>query len=280
MTTDPTTLRFVEPAAGSAAGESVTGWRPGDPPMSVVPDDPGSLGTVLSIWAHPDDETYLAAGVMAAARDLGSRVVCATASAGELGTSDPGTWPPERLGPVRRWEIAAALAVLGVVEHHHGSFPDGAFDRCEDEGVAWAGRLLDEVDPDTVLTFGPDGMTFHPDHQAVHRWVTEAWRRRGRRSRLLCATTTVEHIARFGPVYEEWGMYMSDGRPVGVPTDRLALHVVLGGAALDRKLTALRALASQTGGLLASVDPDVYAAQVAEECFVDAFRLAGAPVLS
>ncbi|OOL28439.1 GlcNAc-PI de-N-acetylase, partial [Rhodococcus rhodochrous] len=38
-------------------------------------------GTILSIWAHPDDETYLAAGVMAAARDDGRRVVCASATA-------------------------------------------------------------------------------------------------------------------------------------------------------------------------------------------------------
>ena len=34
---------------------------------------PHDLGTVLSVWAHPDDETYLAAGVMGAAADGGSR---------------------------------------------------------------------------------------------------------------------------------------------------------------------------------------------------------------
>lgn len=28
------------------------------------------LGTILGIWAHPDDETYLSAGVMAAAMPL------------------------------------------------------------------------------------------------------------------------------------------------------------------------------------------------------------------
>ena len=39
------------------------------------------LGTILSIWAHPDDETYLAGGLMASARDGGQRVVCASATA-------------------------------------------------------------------------------------------------------------------------------------------------------------------------------------------------------
>jgi LmbE family N-acetylglucosaminyl deacetylase len=33
-----------------------------------------SLGTVLSVWAHPDDETYLAARVMADAARNGQRV--------------------------------------------------------------------------------------------------------------------------------------------------------------------------------------------------------------
>ena len=75
---------------------------------------PTTLGTILSVWAHPDDETYLAAGVMAAARDNGQRVVCVAAPAGEHGTDDPQVWPPARLGPVRRWEAAAAMAVIGV----------------------------------------------------------------------------------------------------------------------------------------------------------------------
>ena len=34
---------------------------------------PADLGTILSMWAHPDDETYLAAGVMSAAADRRQR---------------------------------------------------------------------------------------------------------------------------------------------------------------------------------------------------------------
>ena len=71
--------------------------------------------------------------------------------------------------------------------------PDGGLAGCNEQGLAWAGRMLDEVVPDTVLTFGADGMTFHPDHIAVHRWVTEAWAQRGHPCRLLYATSTVEH---------------------------------------------------------------------------------------
>jgi LmbE family N-acetylglucosaminyl deacetylase len=228
------------------------------------------LGTILSIWAHPDDETYLAAGVMAAAADRGQRVVCVSATAGERGTTDPVAWPPARLARRRRWEAAAAMAVLGVTEHHVVGLPDGALADHDEEGVALAGRLLDDVRPDTILTFGPDGMTFHPDHIAVSRWVTAAWHQRDRPGRLLYATSSVEHLDRWGEELEAWGAYMTDERPSGTPAEDLALGVRLDGWQLDRKLTALAAMASQTRDLIAAVGPESYALHVAEEAFVDA----------
>jgi LmbE family N-acetylglucosaminyl deacetylase len=236
---------------------------------------PAAMGTILSIWAHPDDETYLAAGIMASARDQGQRVVCVSATAGELGTDDPDTWPPSRLGQVRRWEAAAAMAVLGVDEHHVLGLPDGRLEDHDAEGLAWARGVLDEVRPETILTFGPDGMTYHPDHIAVHRWVTAAWRERGCRERLLYATSPTEHLDRFRELYEEWNMYMSDERPRGVPISELDVYVRLQGFDLDRKITALRALSTQTAGVMSLVGADVYAEQVCEEAYVAAERIVG-----
>ena len=234
---------------------------------AVAPDE---LGTILSVWAHPDDETYLAGGLMAAAADRGQRVVCISATAGEHGTDDPQTWPPDRLGRVRRVEAAAAMAVLGIQEHQVLGLPDGALAERYEQGLAMIELLVDEVDPDTVVTFGPDGETFHPDHIAVHRWVTAAWRRRDRSFRLLYATATTEHLGRFGDLYERWGVYMTDQRPSGVPAESLAVHLHLEGAELDRKLAALWAMPSQTGELMASIDLATYAAHAAEEAFIDA----------
>ncbi len=236
---------------------------------------PTELGTILSIWAHPDDETYLAAGVMAAARDNDQRVVCVAATAGEHGSDDPASWPPERLGQVRRWEAAAAMAVLGVTEHRFLSHEDGTLTDDDADGIASVGRLLDDIAPDTILTFGDDGMTYHPDHIAIHHWVTAAWHQRGCPGRLLYATSSVELIDRFRDLFEEWNMYMSDQRPAGVPAADLDVHVHLTGRQLDRKLTALRALATQTSGLIAIFGPETYAAQVAEECFIAARQPVG-----
>jgi LmbE family N-acetylglucosaminyl deacetylase len=228
------------------------------------------LGTILSVWAHPDDETYLAGATMAMARHDGQRVVCASASAGEHGTDDPATWPPQRLGAVRRLEAAAAMAVLGVDDHRILGLPDGALDRHDEAGQAWAGELLDEVRPDTILTFGPDGQTFHPDHVAVHRWVTAAWEQRGGPCRLLYATSRADHLRRHRRLFEAWGIYMADLRPVGVPEADLALFVRVEGPALDRKVTALRAMTTQTGEVIHHLDPPAFAELVAEEAFVAA----------
>ena len=64
-------------------------------------------GTLLGVWAHPDDEAYLSGGLMAAATGAGRRVVVVTATYGELGTSDPERWHGrhwrQRYERWRRW---------------------------------------------------------------------------------------------------------------------------------------------------------------------------------
>ncbi|MGY1602174.1 PIG-L deacetylase family protein [Geodermatophilus sp. SYSU D00815] len=67
--------------------------------------------TVLGVWAHPDDEAYLSAGLLAAAVATGDRVVVATATRGEGGLDDPAG------DVVRARELAASLAAVGVTEH-------------------------------------------------------------------------------------------------------------------------------------------------------------------
>jgi LmbE family N-acetylglucosaminyl deacetylase len=67
-------------------------------------DDIRELGTILSVWAHPDDEAYLCGGIMAMATAAGSRVVCVTATRGELGVTDAERWPPDRLPAIREAE--------------------------------------------------------------------------------------------------------------------------------------------------------------------------------
>lgn len=233
--------------------------------------DVSPLGTVLGIWAHPDDEVYLCGGLMAAARDAGQRVVCVTATLGEHGTPDPGRWPPARLARTRAWELRAALAVLGVTEHHVLGLPDGG---CVDQPFDMVvGRLVDvieEVRPDTILTFGPDGMTGHSDHQAVSSWTTAAHIRTGRSARLLYAGTSAEGHERWQHLFADLDIYLADGLPVLTPRADLALEFELGDELADRKLVALRAQATQTAALVATIGEDEMRGWCSVEEFVDA----------
>ena len=77
-------------------------------------DEASPIGTLLGVWAHPDDEAYLSAGLMAFAAKNGNNVVCITATRGEHGTPDPTRFPPAVLATIRAREMAAALTAVGV----------------------------------------------------------------------------------------------------------------------------------------------------------------------
>jgi LmbE family N-acetylglucosaminyl deacetylase len=234
-----------------------------------TPLHPAELGTILSVWAHPDDESFLAGGIMADAVANGQRVVCVSATAGEHGTDDPDEWPPDRLGRLRRWEARAAMAVLGVDDHRWLGLSDGELAQTDRVGPIDAiVGLIDEVRPDTILTFGPDGMTFHPDHRTISDWVTEAWRRSGAAGRLLHAAVSTSHLAEWGERYEAWGIFMTDERHVGIPDDLLAVRHRLSPTTLDQKVTALLAMHSQIASALAALGIDDFRAENAVEYFV------------
>jgi LmbE family N-acetylglucosaminyl deacetylase len=134
-----------------------------------------ALGRVLGIWAHPDDETYLSGGLLAAATDNAQPTACVTATAGEHGTDDPRRWPPARLASLRRRELHRALAVVGVRDHRWLGYRDGTCAAVDpDRGAAQVLAHVRRFRPDTIVTFGSDGITGHPDHIAVGSWAVAA----------------------------------------------------------------------------------------------------------
>ena len=128
-------------------------------------------GPILGIWAHPDDEAFLSAGLMAQAASEGERVVCVTATRGELGVQDAERWPPDQLARIRENELYESMRILGVGEHRWLDYPDGGCHLVdEEEAVARLVAVVHGCAADlSVLTFGPDGMTAHQDHMAVSR---------------------------------------------------------------------------------------------------------------
>lgn len=237
------------------------------------------LGTILGVWAHPDDETYLAGGLMALARRTGERVVCVSATHGEHGTDDAVSWPPERLARTRALEAAAAMAILGVDDHRFLGFEDGTLSGVDPRaGADVVARLLDEVQPDTIVTFGPEGMTGHPDHRAISRWVTRAWcragGRRGAGARLLHAVKTDAFADTFADVHDSLPIF-GPGLPLRTPVGQLALSLDLDDELVDVKLAALRAQATQVAPVLAAMGEARYVEWIRSETFVAADTVAG-----
>ncbi len=116
--------------------------------------------------------------------------------------------------------------------------------------VADVVELWRSVQPDTVVTFGPDGMTGHPDHQALWRWTSAAWVATGRRARLLLATTTERFAGTHADIHDRFDVFLDPALPVRTPEADLAVSIEPPEDVLDQKLAALRAQASQTAGLI------------------------------
>ncbi len=210
------------------------------------------LGTLLGVWAHPDDDIYLTSGLMATAVDAGSRVVDVTATRGEGGSMDEERWPPEQMGEIRTSELLASLAILGVADHR---FLDGPVDldmdaNLDEAGAAQVHAIVGEVQPDTVLTFGPDGMTGHQGHKDVCRWATEAFD-------AAAPTGARLYYATYPPEFhEEWLERLAPfnifrpGTPPMTPRAEIDIDFVLPPDVLERKLAAIKAHESQIEALL------------------------------
>jgi LmbE family N-acetylglucosaminyl deacetylase len=205
--------------------------------------------------------------------------VCVSATYGEHGTDDPVMWPPDRLARARALEATAAMAVLGVDDHRFLGFEDGTLAGVEPRaGAGVVARLLDEVRPDTIVTFGPEGMTGHPDHRAISRWVTGAWCRAGgperARPRLLHAVKTDAFADAFADVHDALPIF-APGLPLRTPVDQLALSLDLDDELVDVKLAALRTQATQVAPLVAAMGEARYVEWIRSETFVAAGTIAG-----
>jgi LmbE family N-acetylglucosaminyl deacetylase len=227
------------------------------------------LGTILAVWAHPDDESYCCAGLMAQAVRSGHRVVCVTATRGEQGSTDPARWPngPE-LAEVRTRELAACLGELGVTEHVWLDYPDGGCaDVDESEAIARIKAIADELQPDAILTFGPDGGTYHPDHIAVSNWTTAALA--GTDTQLLYASVTPRWQAALEEFIDPKLVMMTDDEPLLHDVEDLAVHAILDGDLLEAKYRAMLCQESQIGPLITALGHDKYLELLAEESFRD-----------
>ena len=232
------------------------------------------LGTILGLWAHPDDETWCAGGILAAAAANGQRVVCVTATRGEAGEQHDPLATSEPLGSVRERELRAALNVLGIREHHWLNYYDGQCHTVDDqEAAAHFQHIIEASKPDTILTFGPDGLTGHPDHQAVSRWTDLALH-----GAKLTKTPNVFHKVESKEYYEQVGrkigqrfnIYFMIDQPPLLSESQIDLAFRLPPELKAKKLQALGAQSSQMHHILSGLSQ----AELDDFAAFEGFRLA------
>ena len=131
---------------------------------------------LLGVFAHPDDETLCAGATLAKYASAGAEVHVISFTKGGAGQiRDAGAATRSTLRAVREKELAAAGIELGLTETRCLDHPDGGLSEIDGEIlVRLASELISEVDPDVVITFGPDGFSGHADHIAVGAAVTAA----------------------------------------------------------------------------------------------------------
>src|SRR5207342_350815 len=173
------------PVAGPAAGGTVPPTTLATPTsgsvVSVAHDTPlDATGRrpvrVLGIFAHPDDETLCAGGTLAKYASTGADVRVVSLTKGGAGQiRDAGAATRATLAAAREREFHVAGTHLGLTETRCLDYPDGELSDIDARVlVELVSQLLGELDPDVVITFGPDGFSGHPDHVAVGEAVTAA----------------------------------------------------------------------------------------------------------
>ncbi|OXM71221.1 mycothiol conjugate amidase Mca [Amycolatopsis vastitatis] len=143
---------------------------------------------LLSVHAHPDDESSKGAATLARYAAEGVDVLVATCTGGERGDIlNPAVDTAETradLPAVRRREMAAAAGILGVRQRFLGlvdsglrePLPEGCFAALPLEAAAAPlVALIREFRPHVVITYDESGGYPHPDHVRTHEVTVEAF---------------------------------------------------------------------------------------------------------
>jgi N-acetyl-1-D-myo-inositol-2-amino-2-deoxy-alpha-D-glucopyranoside deacetylase len=231
---------------------------------------------VLAVFAHPDDESLSAGGLLASSAAAGARTAVVSA-----------TWAE---GTVRARELAAAVRLLGVQEpprtlgYADAQVPESApgsprfVDAPLDEAVRRLVGHIRELRPDVVVTHDAyGGLTGHEDHVQTYRVAALATQAAGldlypdagepwRPEALLLATHPEAVVAGLRDVVG--AQRAVHGVPDELITDRLDVTPWL-----EAKIAAILAHRTEVErgavpGLVAAAAPEARAALLSTEWFI------------
>ncbi|HUD20270.1 MAG TPA: PIG-L family deacetylase [Patescibacteria group bacterium] len=134
---------------------------------------------MLLVFAHPDDESYSAAGTVAKYVKAGWQVDLLCATRGEAGHSGPYEKAgDEHLGMIRQKELEAAATLLGISSLTFLGYKDGKL--AEEQPGELEDKIyekLEELIPDCIITYDTTGISNHPDHVKICYATTFAFQK-------------------------------------------------------------------------------------------------------
>jgi LmbE family N-acetylglucosaminyl deacetylase len=136
--------------------------------------------SVLAVFAHPDDETIVGAMLAKYAAE-GHQVHLITFTSGQKGAPPhSGFEPGDALGVEREKELRCSVEKLGLTSLTLGGMQDqGLSDpRTMEVAASRLRELVEQRKPDVLVTWGPDGVTGHPDHRAASNIATQVFQQR------------------------------------------------------------------------------------------------------
>ena len=141
--------------------------------------------TFLAIFPHPDDESAIGE-VLAKYADLGYKVQLIIATDGKDGTRVTKIPPGEVLGSMRKDESRCAARKLGIeepiflgIERLDTKIGVGKYFGEHKKLSEHLKEKISAIDPEFIVTFGPDGDTSHSEHIVAGAAVTELLLREG-----------------------------------------------------------------------------------------------------
>ena len=172
---------------------------------------------LLAVFAHPDDETVVAPVLARYARE-GAEVYVVYATAGEHGVRQHFTVPPNMtLGQCRRLEAEAASRELGIKPPIFLGLEDGSLGQFTSppgkllrELTSKLQTVFDDLRPNAIVTWGPDGGYGHPDHRLVQDAVTQLVQSGATSSRLYYFGVSHEQLKHTSGAFS--GFFPTDAR--------------------------------------------------------------------
>ncbi|GAA5511723.1 1D-myo-inositol 2-acetamido-2-deoxy-alpha-D-glucopyranoside deacetylase [Deinococcus carri] len=250
---------------------------------------PEPQATLLAVFAHPDDEAFSIGGTLTHYARRGVRVVLACATRGEAGKITVPGMTVDDLGQQREAELRAACRALEIPEPVFLDYHDsGRFERTRhNDPLALMNvnpldveikvrALVEEVQPQVMVTFDPHGAYGHVDHLQIHRAATAAFFSTGHLpgggpQRLYYTALThaaAQGLARMGQDLDPLVYGVSEG------TVAVRMNVA---AYAENKKAALAAHGTQTGeqSLLGRMTPEERAAMEQRLLGTESFSIGG-----